>query len=666
MYQYQPLRPRQIRLLELLPGTFAAPVRIKIKVIDFSESCKPFYVALSYTWGSTENKTSIGVESQKRVISQIILAFKAQKGNSTAQGYQSFPVTHNLAEALQCLRHESQTQSLWIDAICIDQSNDIERSEQVAMMYEIYHRADRVMVWLGAAADDSGIAMEKLDEIGRTIVVDWGDFTKRLAPGGDERYINTDQNIVFDRTTYHSMFQLLGRPWFQRLWVVQEVHQPNLRALVVCGNDRISWDSFCNAVFWLNRSTYVLHGCKEQSHLWDQRRNAIYKIAQLSKRPQAVESFHGVRRRVKHLHCADPKDQIFALQGMLAPRRAIKIDYTKSVAEIYESMTLHTMRMDGNLLMLLECDLNDGRSSHPTWVPRFDVGSLLVTSNVLPAAGLSRVEMVSVHHHILTLKGVLAQEVCQVLRVADRSMVNCLSNLSPQIEDLGKAYPGGGSVLEAWCRVMVNNQFHDYFVEPIPGKSDIKSILAFVWRSLREQRLQLYNGGDEISFYLDNFNSNTRRKALFATGGNYFGIASQAILPGDQIWVLLGSWNPIVLRPVRDHHYEVVGPAYVYGLDQAEIILGPLPNPWKIKIRMDSQGIPWPAFIDEETGEITKDDPRLGKELPKGWSFASHVDQDIHSLFRGSDGTSDTWFDPRLTSELLAKRGVNIETISLL
>ena len=623
-------------------------------------------MALSYTWGSTGNKIGIVVKSQQRVLSHIVLALKGRKGNTTAQGYQNFPVTQNLAEALPYIRHESQIQTFWIDAICIDQSSDVERSEQVAMTYEIYHRADRVMIWLGPAADDSSIAMGKLDEIGRNIIVDWGNFTVRLAPGGDERYTNTDRNLVFDRATYHSMFQLLGRPWFQRLWVVQEVHTSNLKTLVACGNDRMSWESFCNAAFWLSRSTYVLHGCKNQPDLWDQRRDAIYKLAQLSKRPQAVESFLGIRRRVKHLHCADPKDQIFALQGRLAPRHAIQIDFTKSVSDIYESMTLHAMRTDGNLLMLLECDLYDGRSSHPTWVPRFDIGSLFVTSIVLPAAGLSQLEMVSVHDHVLTIRGVLAQEICQVSNVANHSTIKCLSHLNPLKEGFGESYPAGGSVLEAWRRVLVNNQFIDYFVEPIPGKAHIESALALVCRSLRDQRVQLYNSGVKTSIYLHNCKSNIKNKSLFITGGKYVGIASRAILPGDQIWVLLGSWNPIVLRPIRDYQYEVVGPAYVHGLDKAETILGPLPTSWKTKIRMDSEGLPWPAFINEETGEITKNDPRLDRDLPNGWSFASHDDEDIYSLFQKNDGTSATWFDPRLTFDLLVKRGIKIETISLL
>lgn len=111
--------------------------------------------------------------------------------------------------------------------------------------------------------------------------------------------------------------------------------------------------------------------------------------------------FFGIGRRVKKLKCADPKDQVFALKGMLRSCQAMKVDYTKSVDEIYKETTLHAIPTDGILILLLECDVNDGRSSRPTWVPRFDVNSPFGISSVLPAADLSQAEMISVHSLVL-------------------------------------------------------------------------------------------------------------------------------------------------------------------------------------------------------------------------------------------------------------------------
>lgn len=136
------------------------------------------------------------------------------------------------------------------------------------------------------------------------------------------------------------------------------------------------------------------------------------------------------------------------------------------------------------------------------------------------------------------------------------------------VEELGKPYTAGGSVLEAWCRTMDSNQSIDYFVEPMSSKSDIKSVveLVSISRSSQDQCVLLDGGGEGLVTYLHNYK---RRKAFRNR------LSSHTTRRPD-----LGAsrfvWNPIVLRPVFDHHYEVVGRAYVHGLGNAEGILGPL------------------------------------------------------------------------------------------
>jgi hypothetical protein len=72
------------------------------------------YGALSYVWGDT---------TQSRTI--------------TCNG-QAIQVTINLADALFRLRDEQATELVWIDALCIDQDNVLERNQQVKLMKDIY------------------------------------------------------------------------------------------------------------------------------------------------------------------------------------------------------------------------------------------------------------------------------------------------------------------------------------------------------------------------------------------------------------------------------------------------------------------------------------------------------------------------------------------------
>lgn len=76
-------------------------------------------------------------------------------------------VPRNVFFALQYLRHEGNTRTLWIDAICINQEDLDERSEQVVHMLQIYKNASRVIVWLGNEFEDSHLgmmSMKYLDE----------------------------------------------------------------------------------------------------------------------------------------------------------------------------------------------------------------------------------------------------------------------------------------------------------------------------------------------------------------------------------------------------------------------------------------------------------------------------------------------------------------------
>lgn len=75
-------------------------------------------------------------------------------------------VTENLEIALRHLRLPDKALTLWVDALCIDQSDEMEKTEQVQQMREIYSRATLVLAWLGPAAGYSDIAMEWITTFG--------------------------------------------------------------------------------------------------------------------------------------------------------------------------------------------------------------------------------------------------------------------------------------------------------------------------------------------------------------------------------------------------------------------------------------------------------------------------------------------------------------------
>jgi hypothetical protein len=189
-YQYSPLSPDCIRLLRLLPSS-TATAEIQSELFEYpsrkSDRSSHHYEALSYVWGNPASPKSITVN------------------------HQNLHVTQNLHGALLRLRHDLWPRIVWIDAICIDQSNNKEKEHQIQMMAEIYAKASRVVVWLGEADDSSDEAMEQL----------------RLAGEDSTRESSTE-------TDADAISQLLQRPWFRRVWVISPHSSNSFLCLAHC------------------------------------------------------------------------------------------------------------------------------------------------------------------------------------------------------------------------------------------------------------------------------------------------------------------------------------------------------------------------------------------------------------------------------------------------
>jgi hypothetical protein len=117
---YRPLEEsrKQIRILKLLPGPPGSLVFCELNLTHLCSDDHAGYEALSYCWGNTNNSKAI-----------------------QPSGHQ-FRVTTNLYAALKRLRHQhDKIRTLWVDAICINQQDLIERAWQVQMIDYVYAKA---------------------------------------------------------------------------------------------------------------------------------------------------------------------------------------------------------------------------------------------------------------------------------------------------------------------------------------------------------------------------------------------------------------------------------------------------------------------------------------------------------------------------------------------
>jgi hypothetical protein len=176
-YCYSPLSSRSgsIRLLRLKPSTDqSAEIHCELFEYPLQDCSKShLYEALSYVWGESQKKLHIVI-----------------------YGY-SFDVTDNLYKALLELRNHISERTIWVDAICINQADWIEKGDQIKMMAKIYGQAARVIVWLGEAAMNSDQALNDI----------------RIAG------IETSSCLPNKEAIEKSILALLQRPWFRRIWV---------------------------------------------------------------------------------------------------------------------------------------------------------------------------------------------------------------------------------------------------------------------------------------------------------------------------------------------------------------------------------------------------------------------------------------------------------------
>ena len=125
-FTYSPLSARQIRTLVLHPGCDSDPLECTLEHVSISDF--PPYKALSYTWGAGGKTHTITPHTSAEIA-----------------------ITTSLAAALVQLRQVKDPIVLWIDQICINQEDVLERNFQVPLMAEIYTNAKQVVVWLGEA-----------------------------------------------------------------------------------------------------------------------------------------------------------------------------------------------------------------------------------------------------------------------------------------------------------------------------------------------------------------------------------------------------------------------------------------------------------------------------------------------------------------------------------
>jgi len=354
-YIHVPLKGSySIRVLFLEPAAnHATPLRCSLAELPLDPV--PKFSALSYAWDGQS------------------LSSPVECGGGVLK------ITPNCESALRRLRDGHDVRNLWIDSVCIDQNSPAERNQQVALMGEIYKRAEQVVVWLGEGDERTELAMQRLSDIGQ------------IGSGNDKAHMVSTLKLIFGTGVRDPSEDPIGpvfeRSWFYRVWTVQEVTLPLVENVVVhCGSIMFPWIFLLIAVNYLKISKYRWGKWDEATHLqkrisgllMDKRQPGFRQI--FDSGPKNVDPYQGILQilaSAREKKATEPKDKIFALFGMM---KELEFDlplpdYQKSLEQIYTEAAVACINHDRCLHILFEAPSDNRRSELPSWVPDWtDVG----------------------------------------------------------------------------------------------------------------------------------------------------------------------------------------------------------------------------------------------------------------------------------------------------
>ncbi|KAH8898829.1 HET-domain-containing protein [Thozetella sp. PMI_491] len=307
------------RLLVLLPGERGQTLRCSIGHYNLDAWNMPPYKALSYTWGESQYDDLVIAGERVPMDSNLRRQYDIRHPLDCGDG--RLLISTNLRDALRSIRHPLLPVMLWVDAVCINQMDDAERSAQIMLMPRIYHRASLVLLWIGEADEDTQPAFEMIQRLASVMQSVSGEGpagpaglqTAALAAG--IRPPNTGPGV------YGPFLRLLNRPVFRRIWCVQEAA---VGGSVIVRSGRktpgvpeLSYASLAQACAFLRK---VGWSDKLEQNPIDGKDTMFFPTAVLGTR--ADWFMRRIDRsllvfEMRSFEASDPRDKVFALLGIL-------------------------------------------------------------------------------------------------------------------------------------------------------------------------------------------------------------------------------------------------------------------------------------------------------------------------------------------------------------
>ncbi|RSL83737.1 hypothetical protein CEP52_016641 [Fusarium oligoseptatum] len=320
------LAPDEIRLLRLDRATTPSyPLHVNLEIHDQGQC--PIYETVSYTWGGEDNDNS-----KSRPI------FVGLYWDTLFQ-------TKNCWDMVHFLRPWGGVKRLWVDAICINQGDDEERNAQVSKMASIYLGSRRVTVYLGKDL----VHLTRPDEYPERHRLE-----DTVLPHADN-----------GQAEEAGFYKLLGRRYFGRIWIIQELILPKQVVIPVEDGE-----------WWADRLT----GSSLPS--WLLENSPVPWIENIAQGGLTGKDIYELVRATWSSKASDPRDRVF---GVLALQKssALQPDYSLSCLHVFMGLFAHSLITLKHLEVLSSASGLSTPDGFPSWIPDWKSSAFQSTRSVL-------------------------------------------------------------------------------------------------------------------------------------------------------------------------------------------------------------------------------------------------------------------------------------------
>lgn len=570
-YRYRDLRLGEIRLFKLSPGTGDEPLRGAVHHVlaDSDEE----YQALSYVWGD-------------------INASLALHSIETSEG--TLRISLSLQSALRAIRDPKMDTMLWIDAICINQESVTEKAVQIRLLSTIFESATQVVAWLGPE-DQSQNGSDVIKDL-KTMAELSRESESTYWPQFLDSIKSKNEALGRDMDTWADLDAFLDRPWFKRVWIVQELVLPT-KVTLVCGRSTMDWDEFFEAIQLCERGLNSGGDHHTDDVVVLQHANPTYALGLARKSLRECRNKFGFLRLLEMFaHCQATKlvDKLFALLGLGSDcgQEEFNPDYDSTIQNVVQRYAGCFVQR-GQVMDLL-CRAGTNKSyGFCSWIPELTRHSFPQTISTWEAA--EGVFYAGRREHPSAQVVASSSSGLAVLQISGFS-VDTITSVAT-IREIGKDgtdYSGTA----ADFRTLIE------FIHSYPSGEDKNSILLKLpIGDARKPHLE--STTDRLRAYRDFVNQETHdwpddleelvwgdkkrtpgehnvvkqywqtsqafmsriSKAVFCrTEKGYAGLAPGGSQKGDRVCVFGGGKAPFVLREGTEACFALVGECYIHGL----------------------------------------------------------------------------------------------------